>query len=147
MILDALKKSYDTRKQPAMTRFLPAVHWKLGGLLGWDGPRAGLDGRVASLHDRLPSDLARAADRMAPSTDPFVEVFQLDNEAARELANKTCHAIMHLGWVSTGDGGFELRMAALVKPNGLFGRLYMAFIAPFRCLLIYPALTRQWERA
>lgn len=147
VMLDALKMSYDTRKEPALTRFLLAVRWKLGALLGWDGPRAGLGGRVASLSDRLPGDLARAADDITPCTDPFVEVYQLDDEAARELANKTVHAIMHLGWVPTGDGGFELRMAALVKPNGLFGRLYMAFIAPFRYLLIYPALTRQWERA
>ena len=36
---------------------------------------------------------------------------------------------------------------ALVKPNGLFGRLYMAAIKPFRYLIVYPALTRQWERA
>ena len=38
-------------------------------------------------------------------------------------------------------------MAALVKPNGLFGRLYMAAIKPFRYLIVYPAMTRQWERA
>ena len=38
-------------------------------------------------------------------------------------------------------------MAALVKTNGLFGRLYMAAIKPFRYLIVYPALTRQWERA
>ena len=38
-------------------------------------------------------------------------------------------------------------MAALVKTNGLFGRLYMAAIKPFRYLIVYPALTQQWERA
>jgi hypothetical protein len=38
-------------------------------------------------------------------------------------------------------------MAVLVKPNGPFGRLYMAAIAPFRHLVVYPALTRAWERA
>jgi hypothetical protein len=66
---------------------------------------------------------------------------------AIELANKTVHDICHLGWVPTDDGEYELRMAALVKPNGLFGRLYMAAITPFRYLIVYPALTRQWERA
>ncbi|MGX1501727.1 UNVERIFIED_CONTAM: hypothetical protein RKD43_000352 [Streptomyces graminofaciens] len=147
VMLDALKKAYDTRKEPAAVRFLFAVRWKLGALLGWDTPRAGLGGRVASLRDRLPHDLARTAVGAAPCTDPFTEVYQLDNEAARELANRTVHDIMHLGWVPTSDGGYELRMAALVKPNGLFGRLYMAAIAPFRYLIVYPALTRQWERA
>jgi hypothetical protein len=147
VMLDALKKAYDTRREPAAVRFLFAVRWKLGALLGWDTPRAGLGGRVASLRDRLPHDLARTAAGAAPCTDPFTEVYQLDNEAARELANRTVHDIMHLGWVPTSDGGYELRMAALVKPNGLFGRLYMAAIAPFRYLIVYPALTRQWERA
>jgi hypothetical protein len=147
VMLDALKAAYDTRKEPAVSRFLLAVRWKVGALLGWDDPQEGLGGRVASLRDRLPEDLARTADNATPCTDPFTEVFLTDNENARELANKTVHTIMHLGWVPTDDGGFELRMAALVKPNGLFGRLYMAFIAPFRYLLIYPALIRQWELA
>ncbi|MBA9005669.1 DUF2867 domain-containing protein [Thermomonospora cellulosilytica] len=147
VMLDALKAAYDTRKEPFAVRLLFAVRWKLGALLGWDTPQAGLGGRVASLRDRLPPDLAKTADDATPCTDPFTEAYQLGNEAARELANKTVHDIMHLGWAATGDGEYELRMAALVKPNGLFGRLYMAFIAPFRHLIIYPALTRQWERA
>jgi hypothetical protein len=33
-------------------------------------------------------------------------------------------------------------MAVLVKPNGLFGTVYMAAIAPFRHLVVYPALMR-----
>lgn len=147
VMLDALKAAYDTRKEPLAVRFLFAVRWKLGALLGWDTPRAGLGRRVPSLSDRLPPDLAGTADDATPCTDPFTEVYQLGDEAARELGNKTVHTIMHLGWVATGDGGHELRMAALVKPNGLFGRLYMAAIAPFRYLIIYPALTRKWERA
>ena len=54
---------------------------------------------------------------------------------------------MHLGWVPTRGGGYELRMAILVKPNGRLGRAYMALIAPFRYLIVYPAITRQRERA
>ncbi|MFF8812322.1 DUF2867 domain-containing protein [Streptomyces pactum] len=147
VMLKALKTAYDTRKAPAPVRFLFAVRWKLGALLGWDTPQAGLGGRVASLSDRLPQDLARTVENAVPCSDPFSDVYQLDDEAARELGNKTVHTIMHLGWVPTGDGGYELRMAALVKPNGLFGRVYMAGILPFRYLIVYPALTRQWERA
>ncbi|WP_157248604.1 DUF2867 domain-containing protein [Nonomuraea typhae] len=147
VMLAALRVAYDTVKEPAVVRFLFAVRWKLGALLGWDTPKAGLGGRVSSLRDRLPDDLARTADGAAPCSDPFTEVYLLDREAARELANRTVHDIMHLGWVPAGDGGYELRMAALVKPNGLFGRLYMALIAPFRYWIVYPALTRQWERA
>jgi hypothetical protein len=54
---------------------------------------------------------------------------------------------MHLSWAQGANGDHELRMAVLVKPNGRFGRLYMAAIAPFRYVIVYPALARQWERA
>jgi hypothetical protein len=147
VMLAALRAAYETVKAPAVVRFLFAVRWRLGALLRWEAPDAGLGTRVPSLRDRLPRDLAETADRADPVSDPFTEVYLLDNEAARELANKTVHDIMHLGWVPAGDGDYELRMAALVKPNRWFGRLYMALIAPFRYLIVYPALTRQWERA
>ena len=129
-------------------RFLFAVRWKLGALFGWDKPSAGLDRRVASLRDRLPSDLRdapRGAEGLAP---PLTPVYQLDREAVREIANRTVHSLMHLTWVqSASNDEYELQMAILVKPNGRFGRLYLAAIAPFRYLVVYPAVTRHWERA
>lgn len=95
----------------------------------------------------------RTAARRQPSTGtavpstPFTTLYELGTESAYEMANKTVHSVCHLGWVQGDNGDYELRMAALVKPNGRFGRLYMAGIAPFRYFLVYPALTRQWERA
>ena len=41
-------------------RTLFAIRWKLGELLGWDGPDAGLGSRVPTLRDRLPADLRDA---------------------------------------------------------------------------------------
>jgi hypothetical protein len=128
-------------------RLLFALRWRLGALLGWDRASAGFGTRVASLRDRLPDDL-RAAPRGPDSAAlPLEPVYELDRESARELANRTVHAVMHLGWVPGANDDHELRMAVLVKPNGRFGRLYLAAIAPFRYLVVYPALTRQWERA
>ena len=41
-------------------------------------------------------------------------------------------------------------MAVYVKRNGLFGAAYMAAIAPFRHLLVYPQMIRavgqEWQR-
>ena len=37
-------------------------------------------------------------------------------------------------------------MAVLVKPNGIFGAAYMKAIAPFRHLIVYPAMIREIER-
>lgn len=103
--------------------------------------------RVASLRDRLPRDLHEtSAGEEVPNT-PFSTVYELHDEAAYELANRTVHDVLHLGWVPSDNGDYELRMAALVKPNGAFGRLYMGGIAPFRYLIVNPALTGQWEGA
>lgn len=132
---------------PPLVRLLFAVRWKLGALFGWDEPAEGFARRVESLCDRLPDDLRQDTAGSAVPNTPFTTVYELHDESANELANKTVHTIMHLGWVPANNGDHELRMAALVRPNGLFGRLYMAAIAPFRHLIVYPALTRQWERA
>ena len=147
VMLDALMASNAPGRQSAPFRFLFAVRWKLGAALGLDDPKQGLDGRVRSLRERLPADLRRVPAGREDPNIPFTPVYELPTECAQELANETVHDILHLGWVPAGNGDYELRMAALVKPNGLFGRLYMAAIKPFRYLVIYPALTRRWERA
>ncbi len=146
-MLAALRAAAGPAKQPGPVRFLFAVRWKLGALLGWDKPSAGVGERVASLRDRLPADLREAPRGVDNEDMPLKAVYELDMESARELANKTVHTVMHLGWVRGANGDYELRMAVLVKPNGLFGRLYMAAIKPFRYLIVYPALTRRWEGA
>ncbi len=147
LMLDALRARGGLNENPPLVRMLFAVRWKLGALLGWDKPKTGLAGRVESLCDRLPPDLQQEAARTAVPNTPFTMVFELPDECVVELANKTVHDLLHLGWVSKDDGEYELRMAALVKANGLFGRIYLAAIKPIRYLVVYPALARKWERA
>src|SRR3712207_6101470 len=45
----------------AAARMLWAVRWKVGELLGWDDPDAGLGSRVPTLRDRLAPDLLETA--------------------------------------------------------------------------------------
>jgi hypothetical protein len=127
-------------------RALFAIRWKVGGLLDWDGPDAGLGSRVPTLRDRLPADL-----RNAPSGPdfglPFTPLYLLGDEFAAEIANRTMHGVMHLGWVPDGTGGYRGQMAVLVKRNGLLGTAYMAAIAPFRHLIVYPRAMREVGRA
>jgi hypothetical protein len=146
-MLAAMRAAGGSVKQPWPARFLFAVRRQLGACLGWDRPSAGVGHRVASLRDRLPNDLRAAPHGSEDASLPLTAVYELETESARELANRTVHTVMHLGWAQGPDGDYELRMAVLVKPNGWFGRLYMAAIAPFRYAIVYPALTRQWERA
>ncbi|WP_106401452.1 DUF2867 domain-containing protein [Actinocorallia populi] len=146
-MLAAIMGSGPGEEGPWPMRFLFAVRWKLGALLGWDTDDAGIAARVPSLRDRVPDDLRRTARDPGSRSTPFIPLYETHDERAGELANKTVHAVMHLGWAPSANGGHELRMAVLVKPNGRLGRLYMALIAPFRHLVVYPALTRQWEQA
>jgi Protein of unknown function (DUF2867) len=132
---------------PLIVRFLWEARWKIGRLLGWDERETGLGGRVASLRDRLPPDL-RAAPRGPDIPDvSFKSIFLLEDEWAAELANRTVHSIMHIGWVPDGSGAYRGQMAVLVKPNGRLGAAYMAAIKPFRYLFVYPALMRSVDRA
>ena len=129
-----------------VARGLWAIRWKVGELLGWDRPAAGIGARVPTLRDRLPSDLRN---RRGPEfcTLPFTPVYLLDNEFAAEIANRTMHGVLHLGWVQDGtDAGYRGQMAVLVKPDGPLGHAYMAAIRPFRYLIVYPATMRQIER-
>ncbi len=123
-----------------------ALRWKLGKLLGWDDPDAGVGSRVPTLRDRLPVDLREAPSGPEFDALPFTSLYLLDDEWAAEIANRTMHGVMHLGWVPDGSGGYRGQMAVLVKPNGRLGKAYMVAIRPFRHLIVYPAMIRQMER-
>jgi hypothetical protein len=127
-------------------RTLFAVRWKLGELLGWDDPDSGLGSRVSTLHDRLPADLRQAPPGPTFQGLPFSSLYLLENEFAAEVANRTMHGVMHLGWVPDEAGGYHGQMAVYVKTNGLLGDAYMAAIRPFRHLVVYPQMLGQIER-
>ncbi len=131
-------------KGPA--RWLWDVRWKLGALFGWDRPDTDIGARVASLRDRMPADLRDAPPGPDFAALPFRSLYLLEDEFAAEMANRTVHGVMHIGWVPDEFGGYHAQLAVLVKPNGLFGRAYMAAIKPFRHLIVYPAMMRHQER-
>ncbi len=127
-------------------RALWELRWKIGKLLGWDHPDAGLSSRVPTLRDRLPSDLRDGPSGPDFDTLPFTSLYLLEDEFAAEIVNRTVQGIMHLGWVPDTTGGYRGQMAVLVKPKGLLGTAYMAAIKPFRYVIVYPALMRQFGR-
>jgi hypothetical protein len=147
----ALGASVDSaRDSSAIVRALLAMRWTVGKLLGWDGDASGIGARVATLRDRLPADLRARPGAPELSTPlPFRSVYVTDNEWAAEIANRTMHGVMHLGWVPDGSGGYRGQMAVLVKRNGLLGHAYMTAILPFRHFLVYPRMLdeigRRWR--
>jgi uncharacterized protein DUF2867 len=128
-------------------RALWAVRSLAGRVLGWDGSEAGLGSRVGTIRDRFPADLRSAPAGPRFRTLPFTSLYLLHDEWAAEMANRTVHGVLHLGWVPDRAGGYRGQMAVLVKPNGLLGTCYLAAIRPFRRLLVYPQLTQEIERA
>jgi hypothetical protein len=123
-------------------RTLFAARWRIGQLLGWDDPNSGLGQRVTTLRERLPEDLRRTHGPEFVAL-PFSSLYLLENEFAAEVANRTMHGVMHLGWVAQPSGRFAAQMAVLVRPNGLLGTTYMGAIRPFRHLVVYPGILRE----
>lgn len=132
-----------SRSESLAVRSLFAVRWKLGELLRLDEPQKGPG---STLRHRLPSDLRERPADVEFDPLPFTPLYVTDDELAAEIANKTVHGVVHLGWVQEG-AGYRGQMAILVKRNGLLGTAYMATITPFRYLLVYPALMREMARA
>jgi hypothetical protein len=131
------------RSASPLVRSLFALRWKLGALLGWDGEGTGVGSRVPTVRDRLPADLRAAPAGPDFTALPFAPLYLLEDEFAAEIANRTMHGVLHLGWVPDGTGGYRGQMAVLVKRNGLVGAAYMAAIGPFRHVLVYPPAIRE----
>jgi Protein of unknown function (DUF2867) len=138
--------SSDTNSDSQVAQALWAIRWKLGEVFGWDevDPDDLPDWQM--LRDRLPQDLRDGPTGPEFKELPFESVYLLDDEWAAEIANKTVHGVLHLSWVPDGQDRYRGQMAVYVKPNGLFGKAYLAAIQPFRHLVVYPPLLRRLER-
>jgi len=146
LLVEGLAARDPAQSSSRAARALWAIRWKLGEWFDWDDPDAGVGSRVPTLRDRLPADLREGQTGPVFESAPFSSLYLLADEFAAEVANRTVHGVLHLGWVADGSGGYHAQMAVLVKPNGLFGELYMTAIKPFRHLVVYPPMIREIER-
>jgi hypothetical protein len=140
-----LMATLDPAQTSPVVRALFAIRWTIGRVFGLDRKETGLGTRVRRLRDRLPADLADTPSDF--DTHLFTPLFVTDDEFAMEIANQTVHGVMHVGWVPDGTGGHRGQMAVLVRPNGALGVAYLAAIAPFRHLVVYPLMMRDIGRA
>ncbi len=80
----------------------------------------------------------------------FCPVYLYENESLHELSNDTVHALIHFGWIKKKDNGYTATMAIYVKPRGVYGRVYLKLIEPFRHHIVYPTMMKmikkQWEK-
>src|SRR4051794_16507828 len=145
-LVEAFASGDPSHDDSGLVRTLFALRWKVGQLLGWDAPDAGVGSRVPTLRDRLPEDLRDGPSGPQFEALPFRPLYLLDDEWAAEIANRTVHGVLHLGWIPDGSGAYRGQMAVLVKPNGLLGNGYLTAIRPFRHLIVYPRMLRQIGR-
>jgi hypothetical protein len=145
-----------TNAECAASRALFSLRFRLGAWLGWDDPasKRPIPGCTeTTLSARLPEHLRGSAKRFAVSRTMqragggFTPLYRTDDEWAAEISNATVHGVLHLAWVEQGGGRYRAQMAVYVKPRGWLGEIYLMLIAPFRHLIVYPALMRQVGRA
>jgi hypothetical protein len=130
---------------PAVVQGLFRLRGRIGALLGWDRPRP--DDDAESYAHRLgPADRARSL--VAPGTPDghFRLLYQFEDEQLSEVRNATVHAFVSLSMTPTPDG-YLAYLGIFVRPVHRLTGLYMAAIAPFRRLIVYPALIRTVQRA
>jgi hypothetical protein len=138
--------TFDPGRTSPIVRSLFAVRWSLGRVLGLDRPETGFGGRVPALADRIPAELRTGATEFGSNASPFEPLYVTESEFASEIANQTVHGVLHVGWVEDRAGGYRGQLAVLVRPNGISGRAYLAAIAPFRHLIVYPLMLRELGR-
>lgn len=130
---------------PAMVRGLFRLRSRIGARFGWDHQRPAWN--AESYADRL-SAADRAQSLVAPGTPDgsFRLLYRFEDEQLGELRNATVHAFVSLSLRQT-PGGYLSYLGVFVRPVHRFTRLYMGAIAPFRRLVVYPAIIRTMQTA
>ncbi|VVB97485.1 Uncharacterised protein [uncultured archaeon] len=79
----------------------------------------------------------------------FRPVYLFDNESLHELSNDTVHGLLHVGWIKKNNNHYTATLAIYVIPRGIYGKVYLKLIEPFRRHIVYPGLMKaikeQWQ--
>lgn len=134
----------DEMSRSGIAGWLFQFRFFLGRLFGWDDevdtvdvlPMGSIRERYARQH-RL-----KAGDFSVQRGAQFVPVYQMKNEALSEIENATVHAAVHYGKVPIGNDCYGVHMTVYVKPKGLFGKIYLQLIKPFRLYIVYPIMLK-----
>ena len=123
------------------------IRFFVGRIFGWDNELA----TIVTFTSRL-TDADRLRSLIAPGTRDgyFHVVYRFENEQLVELINRTAHAAA-LSTLVESPTGYRFYFAIYVRSVSRFTPFYMAVIAPFRKLIVYPSLLRsvraRWNQA
>ena len=130
---------------PPVVQGLFRLRGRIGALFGWDHRRP--IWKAKSFADRLsPAD--RAQSLVTPGTPDgnFSLLYRFEDEQLSELRNATVHAFASLS-IRPTPAGYLAYLGVFVQPVHRFTWLYMRAIAPFRRLVVYPAVIRTMQSA
>ena len=130
---------------PAIVKSLFGLRNRIGGRLGWDRERR--QWNAESYVRRLTAE-DRARSLAAPGTADgrFVLLYRFEDEQLSEIRNATVHGFLSLAIRPIPDG-YVGYLAVYVRSVHPLTRLYMTAIAPFRRLVVYPAIIRKAQHA
>ena len=130
---------------PVAVQALFRLRSSIGAALGWDRERPAWG--AESYADRLsPDDRARSLVVSGTRDGEFRLLYRFEDEQLSELRNATVHAFLSLS-LRPAPEGYLAYVGIFVKPVHRFTGLYMRAIAPFRHLIVYPAIIRRMQRA
>lgn len=96
------------------------------------------------LHDKFPGEGEKTVSfQDTVPEEIFSPVYTFENESLYELSNDTVHALIHLGWINKEKSKYTATMAVYIKPRGIFGKIYLEIIKPFRHLIVYPEMMKK----
>ncbi len=130
---------------PRVIKGLFRLRGQVGTLFGWDAERPAWSAETCA---RRLTVTDRAQSAVAPGTADgrLTLLYLFEDEQLSERRNATVHAFSSLSMRQTPEG-YLAYWAKYVQPVTRFTRLYMTAIAPFRRLVVYPAIIRKVQRA
>lgn len=133
-----------TEAAPAIVKGLFRIRERIGAICGWDQPNPDWNNETCA-YRLSPADRARSTALPGTPDGRLSFLYRFENEQLSEVRNATVHAFLSLSIRQT-PGGCLAYLAVYVKPVHRLTRLYMLVIAPFRRLVVYPAMIRNVER-
>jgi hypothetical protein len=130
---------------PPLVKWLFRLRFRIGALLGWDRQRP-VWSAASYVHRLTPADRARSMAAPGTPDGRLSLLYRFESEQLSELRNATVHAFMSLS-IGQTPGGYLAYLAVYAQPVHRFTGLYMRAIAPFRRLVVYPALIRKMQNA
>jgi len=130
---------------PPVVKWLFRLRWRLGALFGWDQHRPAWNADSFA-HRLSPADRARSLTAPGTPDGKFSLLYRFEDEQLSELRNATVRAFMSLSIQQT-PGGYLAYLGVYVLPVHRLTRIYMRVIAPFRRLIVYPAIIRKMQSA